>query len=61
MKGEVDWVPWSGDVRKVLGNSPGELLVAPLSQRNFMEEAVLGTGGVKNSWGRKRRRRYLFS
>lgn len=44
MEGKVDRVPRSGDVRKVLGSSPGELSVAPLSQRNFMEEAGLGTG-----------------
>lgn len=43
MEGEVDRVLWSGDVRNVLGNSPGELLVAPPSQRNFMEEAGLAT------------------
>lgn len=53
MEGQVGRVPWSGDVRKVLGKSPGQSPVAPPSQWNFMEETdlsmkkLLGAGGGK--------------
>lgn len=37
-------------MKKVLGNSPGDLPVAPLRQRNFLKEDSLGPWhrGIKN-------------